>query len=202
MGQRLASRGRAALLALAALSVAAPAYAHDGAGLVGGFLAGFVHPITGVDHLLAMVAVGLWGAFLGRPLLIVLPMLFPMVMALGGVLGMVGAPMPPVEIGVSLSVLVLGGLIAAAARPPTWAACLIVGAFAVFHGYAHGEELPSAADPAGYSIGFVLATGMLHLAGIGMGLLNDRRGGQALTRGIGAAIAAAGAWFLFASLAA
>ena len=192
---------RCALAAALALS-AAPATAHDGTGLVGGVLSGVTHPLTGYDHLLAMVAVGLWGAFLGRPLVVVLPVVFPTVMALGAVLGMRGVPLPPVELGVALSVFVLGGLIAGAVRAPVWAACLIVGVFAVFHGYAHGVELPSAADPVGYSVGFVLATGLLHVAGIGLGLLHRLRRGREATRGLGALIAAAGVVFLYGVLAA
>ena len=198
VGARVRDRG-AALLCAALLLTGGPALAHDGTGLIGGFLSGFAHPLTGYDHLLAMVAVGLWGAFLGRPLVVVLPVVFPTVMALGALLGMRGVPLPPVELGVAMSVLVLGGLIAAAVRAPIWAACLIVGVFAIFHGYAHGQELPSAADPVGYSVGFVSATGLLHVAGIGLGLLHARRGGRMLTRMIGGLIAAAGLYFLYAA---
>jgi urease accessory protein len=148
-----------------------------------------------------MVSVGLWGAFLGRPLIVMLPVIFPMMMAMGGVLGMAGAPLPPVEIGVAASVLVLGGLIAAAVRAPVWAACLVVGLFAIFHGYAHGRELPSAADPIGYSLGFVLSTGLLHVAGIGLGLLNARPAGVMATRSLGGLIAATGLYFLYRAVA-
>jgi urease accessory protein len=143
-----------------------------------------------------MVAVGLWGAVLGRPLLLALPVVFPVVMALGGVLGMAGVPAPPVELGIAASVLALGIAVAAAFRAPVWAACLAVAVFALFHGYAHGRELPLAADPTGYSLGFVLATGLLHLAGIGIGLLHHRRSGRLVVRALGGLIAAAGAWFL------
>ncbi len=186
----------------ASLLSASPAAAHSGEGLAGGFFTGFLHPLSGLDHLLAMVAVGLWGAFLGRPLIVALPVVFPTVMAVGGALGMAGLPAPPVELGIALSVLVLGGAIALALKAPVWLACLIVGVFAVFHGYAHGQELPSAADPLGYSVGFVLATGLLHVAGIAVGLLRDRPGGAVLTRGAGALIAVAGVYFLSQALAA
>lgn len=185
-----------ALSTVLALVAAAPAYAHERTGLAGGFVAGFQHPLFGLDHLLAMVAVGLWGAVLGRPLLILLPVVFPVVMAVGGVLGMAAIPVPPVEIAIALSVLVLGGLIALRVAAPVWAACVIVGGFAVFHGYAHGQELPSAADPLGYSAGFVVATGLLHLAGIGLGWATGRWAGLAADRAMGALIAAAGVWFL------
>ena len=199
-----AVRGRQALagaaLLLAGWLTAGPALAHSGTGLPGGFLSGFLHPLSGFDHLLAMVSVGLWGAFLGRPLIVALPVIFPTVMALGGALGMANVPLPRVEIGIAISVLVMGGVIAAAYRAPIWLACGIVGVFAIFHGYAHGRELPSAADPIGYSVGFVLATGMLHVAGIGIGVLNDRPGGMVVTRGLGAAVALCGAYFLFRAL--
>ena len=174
-----------------------PAFAHSGTGLAGGFKSGFLHPLTGFDHLLAMVSVGLWGAFLGRPLIIALPVIFPAVMAIGGVLGMANVPLPPVEVGIAVSVLVLGVAIAGALRAPIWAACAIVAVFAIFHGYAHGKELPSAADPIGYSVGFMLATGSLHLVGIGIGTLNAYRGGVVLTRTLGGLIALTGFYFLY-----
>jgi urease accessory protein len=185
----------------AALLFGSPAEAHTGTGLAGGFPSGFRHPFTGPDHLLAMVSVGLWGAFLGRPLIYALPVIFPAVMVGGAVLGMFGVPLPPVEIGIALSVLVLGGCIALSLKAPVWVASLIVAAFAVFHGYAHGRELPSAADPIAYIVGFVLATGLLHVLGIGIGFLNDRPGGVAATRSVGAIIGGIGVWFLYQAIA-
>jgi urease accessory protein len=176
------------------------AAAHTGTGLPGGFVSGFIHPFTGLDHLLAMVSVGLWGAFLGRPLIYILPVVFPAMMVAGAIMGMFGVPLPPVEVGIALSVLVLGGSIALSVRAPVWAASLIVAVFAVFHGYAHGKELPSAADPVSYSVGFVLATGLLHVSGICIGLLNDRPHGIVVTRSAGALIAVLGAWFLFRAI--
>jgi urease accessory protein len=181
-----------ALVAGGGLLVASPAWAHDGTGLAGGFASGFAHPLSGADHMLAMVSVGLWGAFLGRPLVYLLPIVFPLVMVVGAVLGMAGVPMPPVEPGIALSVLVLGACIALAVRAPVIVAAAIVGMFAIFHGYAHGRELPSAADPVGYSLGFVLATGLLHVAGIALGWIKDRPGGEIAVRGTGGLIAAAG----------
>src|SRR6266700_2240393 len=144
-----------ALLAAMVL-VSRPAFAHivDGSAS-GGFLGGFEHPLFGLDHVVAMVAVGLWGAFLGPPAIWLLPITFPMV----------------VEIGIALSAIVLGGMIALAARPPLIVAALIVGAFAIFHGHAHGAELPPGTDAVAFSVGFVMATGLLHLAGIAFGLL-------------------------------
>jgi urease accessory protein len=160
-------------------------------------VSGFSHPFAGFDHLLAMVSVGLWGAVLGPPLIYSLPVIFPAVMVSGAVMGMLGVPIPPVETVVALSVLVLGVCITFSIKAPVWAASLIVATFAVFHGYAHGKELPSAADPVGYSSGFVLATGLLHLVGIGIGYVNHRSGGMIATRSVGAAIAATGVWFFY-----
>jgi len=180
--------------------VSQSASAHVGTGLPGGWRSGFMHPFGGLDHLLAMISVGLWGAFLGRPLIHVLPVIFPALMVAGAILGMFGVPLPPVEVGIAVSVLVLGGCIALSLRAPVWAASLVVAVFAVFHGYAHGKELPSAADPVSYSAGFVLATGLLHVSGIGVGFLNTRPGGVAVTRGLGGVIAALGVWFLYRAL--
>lgn len=173
------------------------AWAHDGTGLVGGFVSGFLHPLNGPDHMLAMVAVGLWGAILGRPLVVALPVAFPIMMAIGGVMGILGVPIPPVEPGIGLSVVVLGAVIAFAVRPAVWLAIVIVAVFGMFHGYAHGQELPSAADPVGYSVGFVLSTGLLHLIGIGIGYLALRRGGLRLVQGLGGVISMAGLWFIW-----
>jgi urease accessory protein len=195
----LTLHGRTAIVAGAgvALISSSTAMAHTGTGLAGGFVRGFMHPLTGLDHLLAMICVGLWGAFLGPPLIHTLPVVFPAMMVGGAALGMLGVPVPPVEIGIALSVLVLGGCIGSGFRAPVWTASLIVAAFAVFHGYAHGKELPSAADPIGYSAGFTLATGMLHVSGIGIGCLRDRPGGAVALRSLGALIGGTGVWFLY-----
>jgi urease accessory protein len=182
--------------ALSVAAVAAPADAHTGTGLAGGGVSGFLHPLTGWDHLLAMVSVGLWGAILGRPLIVALPVIFPSLMVVGALLGILHVPLPPVEIGIALSVLMLGGVIAVGFRAPVWLACVIVAVFALFHGYAHGKELPSAADPVGYSTGFVLSTGLLHVCGIVIGLLNDRPWGKWVVKGLGVAIAATGVLFM------
>ena len=184
------------LASLVLTGLAGAASAHTGDGAVGGFGAGFMHPILGWDHVIAMVAVGLWGAFLGRPAIWVLPIVFPLVMACGGALGVAGVPLPGVETGIALSAIVLGAMVAFAARPPLWVAGLIVGAFAIFHGHAHGTELPEAANPLAFSLGFVLATGLLHLAGIAFGLAVRWPAGQAAVRLGGAAIATAGVAFL------
>ena len=178
------------------LLTAIPAIAHTG-DLNGGFLGGFAHPLFGSDHVVAMVAVGLWGAFLGPPPMFVLPIVFPLVMAVGGVLGIVGVPLPAAELAIATSAIVLGLMVASAARPPLWVAATIVGAFAIFHGYAHGAELPAGTDAAAYSIGFVTATGLLHLAGIALGLTVRWPAGRMGVRGTGAVIACAGLLFLW-----
>jgi urease accessory protein len=180
----------------ALLGAAQPAWAHSDPRLAGGLIAGLAHPLSGPDHLLAMVAVGLWGAFLGRPLITLLPVIFPTVMAFGGALGMIGVPLLPVECGIAVSVLALGAAIAFGWRAPVWLASIIVAIFAIFHGYAHGAELPSMADPIAFSLGFVLATGCLHVTGIIIGSVARRPGGAMAVRGLGIAIALAGVYYV------
>lgn len=186
---------RALAAAAAALVWAGPAAAHTG-GLIGGLQSGFLHPITGLDHVVAMVAVGLWGGILGRPALWLLPVTFPLMMAVAGAAAVAQVPLGGVEAGIALSGVVLGLAVLLALRPPLWAAMLVVGAFAAFHGHAHGTELPEAANPAFYALGFVVATGLLHLAGIAIGALWRWRAGRYAVRAAGAAIAVAGAAFL------
>jgi urease accessory protein len=187
-------------LAVLLLLLAGAASAHTGQGdTTSGFLAGFLHPITGIDHLLAMLAVGMWGAQLGMPALWVLPVAFPLVMAVGGALGILAVPMPAAEPAIVLSVLLLGAVIAFGRKPPVALAAALVAFFAIFHGYAHGRELPEAASAVGFSAGFVLATGCIHLTGIGIGFVTKIPHGEALLRAGGAAIALAGvllAWRL------
>jgi urease accessory protein len=187
----------ARLAVLCVLTLLPPlALAHEGGGIVGGFGSGFLHPLLGWDHVAAMVAVGLWGAFLGNPAIWVLPVVFPLVMAFGGALGVLGVPIPAVETGIAASAVVLGLMVAVAARPPLWIAAVIVGVFAVFHGHAHGTELPDAANPLAYSLGFVVATGLLHLGGIAFGLLVRWPAGRVAVRAGGGLIALAGVGFL------
>lgn len=189
------------LLFFSGVIAATPGFAHDESGVEGGFRAGLSHPLLGLDHLLAMVAVGLWGATLGRPLIVALPVIFPVVMVAGGLLGIAGVAMPPIEAGIALSVMLLGVAIAAAYKAPVWLACLLVAVFGLFHGYAHGQELPVASDPVAYGLGFVLATGGLHVAGIGIGVLNRWPALRIAIRILGAGIALAGCWFLYGALA-
>jgi urease accessory protein len=172
-----------------------PAFAHSGS-VSGGLIGGLSHPLFGPDHVAAMVAVGLWGAFLGPAAMFILPVVFPLVMALGGVLAILGVPLPGVEIGIAISAAILGIMVALAARPPLWIAALLVGAFAVFHGHAHGAELPPGADALAYSAGFVVATSVLHLVGIGFGLLARWPAGRVAVRAAGGVIAVAGLTFL------
>jgi urease accessory protein len=179
----------------AALIFAAPAFAHTGEG-TGGFLAGLAHPVFGLDHVVAMVAVGLWGAFLGPPAIWLLPIVFPLVMAAGGVLGILGVPLPAVEAGIASSAIVLGLMVALAARPPLWVAAVLVGVFAIFHGYAHGKELPDGANAVAFSAGFVIATGLLHITGIAFGLAARWPAGRLAVRGAGCVIALIGVAYL------
>jgi urease accessory protein len=147
-----------------------------------------------------MVAVGLWGAQLGAPAIWVLPIAFPLIMAVGGVLGVIGIPVPNVEIGIALSGVVLGLMVAFAVRPPLWMAMLIVAAFAIFHGHSHGTALPAFGVPILYASGFVIATGLLHLCGILIGATNRWQGGEVLIRGGGILIGLTGAYFLYRQL--
>jgi urease accessory protein len=187
----------AALLVLASTT---PVFAHVQQGQAQGFLTGFRHPLSGGDHVLAMIAVGLWGAQLGTPAIWLLPITFPMVMAFGGFLGLVGVPLPGVEIGIALSAILLGGMVAREARPPLMAAALIVAFFAVFHGHAHGTELPPGQSGLMYSIGFVVATGCLHGVGIAIGLVHRWPAGRSALRAAGGAVALAGLAFLWRAL--
>jgi urease accessory protein len=184
-------------LALARLLVfSSAAFGLSGEGLAGGFIGGFMHPIMGLDHVTAMVAVGILGAFLGRPAIWVLPVVFPLVMAFGGVLGIMGVPIPNIEVGIAVSSIVLGLIIALALKMPLWVASILVAIFAIFHGHAHGTELPNAANPLAYSVGFVISTGLLHLAGIAIGELIRWPAGVVVARVAGGVIALAGVGFL------
>lgn len=196
MSLRNAGRVLVALAGLAALALASPALAHEQAGTAGGLVSGLLHPVSGMDHLIAMVAVGIWGAQLGAPAIWVLPITFPLVMAVGGVLGVLRIPLPVPEVVVALSALVLGAAVAVRLRLPFAAAAVVVAVFAVFHGHAHGAELPGSANPLAYGVGFVVATGLLHLCGIGIGTLTRWPAGERLIQGLGALIAALGGHFL------
>jgi urease accessory protein len=189
-----------ATLAGVALLFTSPAFAHGESDQAGGFLAGLAHPVAGLDHVLAMIAVGLWGTQLGKPALWVLPVAFPIVMALGGLAALLGLPLAGVELGIAVSAMVLGGVVAGGLRAPLPLALAGVAAFAVFHGYAHGAELRSGQGPLAYSAGFVIATGLLHAVGIGLGILDRLPRGAAFVRGLGAVIACGGAVYLWRAI--
>jgi len=187
------SSARVLAIALPLAFLAGRAFAHAAGEAAGaGFVTGFLHPLSGVDHVLAMLAVGMWGAQLGSPAIWALPVAFPMVMAWGGVAGILGVPLPAVELGITISVIVLGSMIALDQRPPVWGAAVIVAFFAIFHGYAHGTELPGQASAVAYSAGFVVATGLIHLSGIGIGFATKLPHGTGILRVGGGAIAVAG----------
>ncbi|UCD82156.1 MAG: HupE/UreJ family protein [Desulfobacterales bacterium] len=189
------------LLALTILlATAVPAFAHVQQGQAQGFLTGVHHPVSGLDHVLAMIAVGLWGAQLGLPAVWLLPVAFPMMMAFGGFLGLLGLPLPGVEIGIALSAMLLGFMVAQEVKPSLVAAVLIVAFFAVFHGHAHGTELPAGQSGLLYSIGFVAATGLLHGVGIAIGLVHRWQAGRLALRGAGSLVCAAGLYFLVRAL--
>ncbi|WP_034298111.1 HupE/UreJ family protein [Herbaspirillum sp. RV1423] len=194
---------RTGALAIAALA-AGSALAHPGhpgsmmtASM--SFGAGFSHPFSGIDHLLAMLAVGLWAAQNKRSALWVLPLAFPLMMVIGALLALVGLEIPAAETGIAASVAVLGLLIAFAVKMPLWTSTLVVSLFALFHGYAHGSELPHGSSAATYAFGFVLATALLHAAGLTLGLVAGKRMADGVVRLGGVGIAAVGAYLLSAA---
>jgi urease accessory protein len=178
----------------------APAFAHVQQGAAAGFVTGFLHPISGLDHVLAMVAVGLWGAQLGAPAIWVLPVAFPLVMAMGGMLGLMGVPVPGIEYGIAASAILLGAAVLFEVRASLFVTALLVGVFAIFHGHAHGTELPPGQSALLYSMGFVIATGCLHALGIGIGAVHRWTWGQRLLRVGGGLVAIAGVTFLWRAI--
>lgn len=176
------------------------AWAHVEGGQAAGFITGLQHPWSGLDHVLAMIAVGLWGAQLGHPAIWLLPIAFPMMMAVGAMMGLIGIPVPGIEIGIAISAIVLGTMILSQVRPKLAIAVAMVGVFAIFHGHAHGTELPPGQNGLLYSMGFVIATGCLHGLGIALGLVNGFPVGKLALRGAGTFIAAMGVVFLWRSL--
>lgn len=195
-GRMTAVKALLALVALWPLAV----LAHVASGQAGGFMSGMSHPVSGLDHVIAMIAVGLWGAQLGLPAVWVLPVVFPMLMAFGGMLGLIGTPLPGVEIGIALSAVVLGALVLGWVRLPLAAAVVVVAFFAVFHGHAHGTELQAGQNAMLYSFGFVIATGLLHAVGIAFGFVRHWKRGGPVLRGAGAMVMTAGLYFLWGAL--
>lgn len=161
---------KALMLGIAAALVPTVAWAHVGVGSTSGFSHGFWHPISGIDHVLAMVAVGMFAANLGGRALWAVPLTFVSLMAVGGALGLGHVHIPYVEVGIGLSVVILGLVVAFQVQWPVAAAMALVGVFAIFHGHAHGEEMPMAVSGLQYAAGFMIATGLLHLAGIAIGI--------------------------------
>ena len=196
-------KGNTLRLSLVAAFILVPALAqaHAQAGEASGFLTGFLHPLSGLDHIIAMVAVGLWGAQLGSPAIWMLPVTFPIVMAFGGFLSLIGVPIPGVEIGIALSGILLGAAVMIENRPPLYVAAALVAIFAIFHGHAHGAELPPGVSGLTYSIGFVIATGLLHACGIGIGTIHRWSYGRFALRALGGLISAGGVFFLSQALA-
>jgi urease accessory protein len=182
---------KASLLALSglALLIATPAFAHTGHGDVSGFSHGFTHPIGGLDHVLAMVAVGLFASTLGGRALWAVPAAFVGMMLVGGALGMTGIDIPAVELGITLSIIVIGAAAALGRSWPVPAAMALVGAFALFHGHAHGVEMPAESGAFGFAAGFALATALLHAMGLALGLVVRR---PQIVRLAGAATAVCG----------
>lgn len=193
-------RNIASLLLLYMLLAPASAFAHVKGGEVLSLLSGIKHPISGLDHVLAMIAVGLWGAQLGAPAVWLLPVTFPMVMAFGGLLGIMGVKLPGIEIGIAASAIALGFAVFQEARPKLWIAGMMVGFFAIFHGHAHGAELPPGGNGLLHSIGFVVMTGCLHATGIALGLVHRWSAGRAALRAAGACVSLAGIFFLWRAL--
>lgn len=188
--ERIARAAIGIFAALLATSVSAHPGAHHAAA---SFSSGFVHPLFGWDHLLAMLAVGFWAAQQRHALKWVLPLLFPSMMAFGALMAFNGLAMPVAEAGIAASVLVLGLLVAFAVRMPVWAGAMVVSSFAVLHGYAHGIETPSGASIGLYGAGFLAATLLLHLTGLSAALI-VRRGIAVRTAGAG--FVAAGMYLL------
>ena len=181
-------------IALVTMCLPSLAHAHVGAGEASGWMHGLGHPLSGLDHLCAMIAAGLWAAQMGGRTIWLVPLTFVSVMALGGLLGMAAVSVPFVETGIVMSLLMLGVLIAAAVRLPLLASTVIVGVFAIFHGYAHGAEMPQSASGLGYALGFMLATASLHGMGIALALFVNSMGRDKLVRYAGALVAFCGGY--------
>jgi urease accessory protein len=184
------------VLLLTTLTAPSVAHAHPGVGEVSGLLNAMGHPLGGLDHICAMVAVGLWAGQMGGRSIWAVPLTFISVMALGGILGMKGISLPFVETGVIFSVLTLGVLIAASARLPLVTSVMIIGLFAIFHGYAHGAETPETASRLAYAAGFIIATAFLHACGIGLGVGIQRLARPTIARFAGAVIVLCGGYLL------
>ncbi|PBB81367.1 protein hupE [Mesorhizobium sp. WSM3879] len=194
-----ASTKRTALAAILFLAAAMPAYAHVGVGTTSSFTAGFMHPLSGLDHMTVMIAVGLWAAMKGSKAVWAWPLAFVGVMVAGAALGILQVPVPFVEPGILASVVALGLLVALAVDLPVSAGVAIIGLFALFHGHAHGTEVPENAGGLECMAGFAMATALLHGIGIAAALGLGLRF-RALARLAGAACATVGAGLAFGVL--
>lgn len=190
------------LIALLFAAIPGVAYAHDGTNLgLGGFLSGIVHPVLGYDHLLAMLSVGIISAQIGGRAIWTVPSTFVAVMAVGGVLGLMNIGLTVTELGIAVSLVILGLVIAAERRIPMLAVMIGVGFFAIFHGYAHGTEMPDTAEPVLYALGFLVGTAMIHIAGVVIGDISRHyERGKVVLRVGGALIAVVGLLFIFGVL--
>ena len=194
---------KSCLAATLAILTPAVAFAHTGVGHTSGFVPGFGHPISGLDHVLAMVMVGVFAWQLGGRALWLVPTTFLTVIAAAGALGIAGIGIPFVEIGMALSVVALGAIVAFNVKAPVTAAMGVVGLFAIFHGYAHGAEIPEDVGGVAYAAGFLIATAILHLAGISAGFLIGKAGehhGSAVVRLAGGLSTVAGVTLLVSIL--
>ena len=196
------SAGRPSLpLAVILAGVPLVAGAHDGGAHTMGFVAGLLHPLTGLDHVLAMIALGAWAALLGGPAMWRLPLAFVLAMALGGATGLAGIDLPGVDAGIAASALVLGAFLLFELRAPLFAGGLIGAIAGLLHGHAHGVDLPAGADPLVFVAGFLLCTGLLHLTGVMAGSSLRDGAARPLLRSVGAAVAASGLIFVWRVLA-
>lgn len=197
------SKTKLGIATLALLAIPTFAFAHTGVGDASGFTHGFAHPISGIDHILAMVMVGLFAYQLGGRSFWLVPSTFVLVMALGGALGAMGVSVPFVETGITLSVVVLGAIVALDVKAPAAVAMGLVGLFAIFHGHAHGAEMPENAGGIAYAAGFMIATAALHTAGLGIGAAVGRigvRDGGLVARIAGGVAAIAGVGLMAGAL--
>ena len=199
--RRLRTLSQISAMSVFVLLMPAMVYAHVEQGQAAGFITGLEHPWSGLDHILAMVAVGLWGAQLGNPAIWALPVAFPMMMAAGGMMGLLGIPLPGVEVGIAVSAMILGLMVLLDLRAKPVIATVLVGFFAIFHGHAHGTELPAGQSGLLYSMGFVIGTGCLHGIGIIIGLIHHYQVGKIILRGAGAFIMVMGCVFLYQAVA-
>jgi urease accessory protein len=190
------------LLALVFVWIPSTAYAHDGTNLgLGGFLSGMVHPVLGYDHLLAMLSVGMISAQIGGRAIWTVPATFVSVMAVGGLLGLINIGLTVTELGIAVSLVILGLFIAAERKIQTWMVMVGVGFFAIFHGYAHGSEMPDTAEPVLYALGFLIGTALIHVAGVVIGDISRHyERGKIILRVGGGLIAFVGLLFIFGVL--